>query len=108
MLCGFESADVYARADGYLGATVGRFCNRIARGRFELDIFSNMPVCNPYPISTDINYSGTIMKNPHCEYQIENTYKNLIENVDYISIEHKTYTHIVGLNNYYGSCDIPK
>ena len=37
VLCGFESADVYARADGYLGATVGRFCNRIARGRFELD-----------------------------------------------------------------------
>lgn len=37
VLCGFESADVYAHADGYLGATVGRFCNRIARGRFELD-----------------------------------------------------------------------
>lgn len=74
----------------------------------EIPIFSNMPVYNPYPISTDINYSGTIMKNPHCEYQIENTYKNLIENVDYISINHKTYTHIVGLNNYYGSCDIPK
>ena len=49
-----------------------------------------------------------IMKNPYCEYQIENTYKNLTENVDYISINHKTYTHIVGLNNYYGSCDIPK
>ena len=48
------------------------------------------------------------MKNPYCEYQIENTYKDLTENVDYISIEHKTYTHIVGLNNYYGSCDIPK
>lgn len=37
ILCGYECADVYARADGYLGATVGRFCNRIARGRFELD-----------------------------------------------------------------------
>ncbi len=48
------------------------------------------------------------MKNPYCEYQIEYTYKNLTENVDYISINHKTYTHIVGLNNYYGSCDIPK
>ena len=65
-----------------------------------------MPVYNAYPNSIDINYSGTIMKNPYCEYQIENTYKNLIENVDYISINHKTYTHIVGLNNYYGSCDI--
>lgn len=37
VLCGYESADVYDRADGYLGATVGRYCNRIARGRFELD-----------------------------------------------------------------------
>ena len=63
---------------------------------------------NAYPISTDIKYAGTIMKNPHCEYQIADTYKNLTENVDYISINHKTYTHIVGLNNYYGSCDIPK
>ena len=74
----------------------------------EIPLYTHMPVYNAYPISTDINYSGTIMKNPHCEYQIVNTYKNLIENVDYISINHKTYTHIVGLNNYYGSCDIPK
>lgn len=37
ILCGYESADVYACADGYLGATVGRYCNRIGRGRFELD-----------------------------------------------------------------------
>lgn len=37
ILCGYESADVYAKADGYLGATVGRYCNRIASGRFTLD-----------------------------------------------------------------------
>ena len=74
----------------------------------EIPLYTHMPVYNAYPISTDIKYAGTIMKNPHCEYQIVNTYKNLTENVDYISINHKTYTHIVGLNNYYGSCDIPK
>lgn len=74
----------------------------------EIPLYTHMPVYNAYPIFTDIKYAGTIMKNPHCEYQIADTYKNLIENVDYISINHKTYTHIVGLNNYYGSCDIPK
>ena len=74
----------------------------------EIPIYSNMPVYTPYPISSDIKYAGTIMKNPNQEYQIADTYKNLTENVDYISIDHKTYTHIVGLNNYYGSCDIPK
>ena len=40
----------------------------------EIPLYTNMPVYNAYPISTDINYSGTIMKNPYCEYQIENTY----------------------------------
>lgn len=34
---GFDSAEEYARKSGHLGATAGRFANRIANGRFELD-----------------------------------------------------------------------
>lgn len=34
----------------------------------EIPLYTHMPVYNAYPISTDINYSGTIMKNPYCEY----------------------------------------
>ena len=48
------------------------------------------------------------MKNPSQEYQIADTYKNLTKNVDYISIDHDSYTHIIGLNNYYGSLVISK
>ncbi len=34
---GFDTLDSYVRADGYLGALVGRVANRIAGGRFSLD-----------------------------------------------------------------------
>lgn len=34
---GYESANEYALADGYLGATVGRFANRLAKGTFTID-----------------------------------------------------------------------
>ena len=34
---GYDSLDSYERADGYLGAVVGRFGNRIAKGKFSLD-----------------------------------------------------------------------
>lgn len=74
----------------------------------EIPIYSNMPVYTPYPISNDIKYAGNIMKNPNQEYQIADTYKHLTENVDYISIDYPSHRHIVGLNNCYGSCDIPK
>lgn len=37
IVCGYDSVEEYAVADGYLGATVGRFCNRIAKGRFPLE-----------------------------------------------------------------------
>lgn len=46
VLCGFESAEAYARADGYLGATVGRYCNRLAGGRFELNGKTYELYCN--------------------------------------------------------------
>ena len=36
VVLGFQELDHYRGAEGYLGATVGRFANRIARGRFEL------------------------------------------------------------------------
>lgn len=97
----------YSEAKNMLKGYISNYMDHVKR-ILEIPLYTHMPVYNAYPNSIDINYSGTIMKNPYCEYQIENTYKNLIENVDYISINHKTYTHIVGLNNYYGSCDIPK
>lgn len=97
----------YSEAKNMLRGDIANDMDHIERV-LEIPLYTNMPVYNPYPISTDIRYSGTIMKNPLCEYQIADTYKNLTENVDYISINHKTYIHIVGLNNYYGSLDIPK
>ncbi len=35
ILAGFDNLDTYRTAPGYLGALVGRVCNRIARGSFE-------------------------------------------------------------------------
>lgn len=35
--CGFATADAYFDDDGYFGALVGRYGNRIAHGRFQLD-----------------------------------------------------------------------
>lgn len=37
VICGYDTLDSYVRADGYLGVLVGRFANRIGKGRFELD-----------------------------------------------------------------------
>ncbi|HPE94652.1 MAG TPA: aldose epimerase family protein [Bacillota bacterium] len=34
--CGYDSVEEYENASGYLGATVGRYANRIANGRFSL------------------------------------------------------------------------
>lgn len=35
--CGFDDLASYQASGGYLGATVGRVCNRIAKGQFVLD-----------------------------------------------------------------------
>ncbi|HOX49350.1 MAG TPA: aldose epimerase family protein [Spirochaetales bacterium] len=37
LVLGLESAAAYEASDAYLGATAGRFANRIAKGRFSLD-----------------------------------------------------------------------
>lgn len=37
VVLGFDDAAAYAASDAYMGATVGRFGNRLARGRFVLD-----------------------------------------------------------------------
>jgi len=37
VMLGYDSIDDYLRTPQYFGATVGRFANRIARGRFTLD-----------------------------------------------------------------------
>ncbi len=37
VVCGYDGLDEYLTENGYLGATVGRYANRIAGGRFALD-----------------------------------------------------------------------
>lgn len=37
VVLGYDSLEEYERNDGYLGATVGRYANRIAEGRFTLN-----------------------------------------------------------------------
>lgn len=37
VVLGYDTLEEYIRHDGYLGATVGRFANRIAKGRFQLN-----------------------------------------------------------------------
>ena len=37
VVLGYDTLEGYISQDGYLGATVGRFANRIANGRFRLD-----------------------------------------------------------------------
>ncbi len=46
---GYSSLEPYLERHPYLGATVGRFCNRIAGGRFELDGTSYSLVVNNGP-----------------------------------------------------------
>lgn len=48
--CGYDSIEDYESASGYLGATVGRYANRIANGRFSLG-------CREYILSK--NEKGT-------------------------------------------------
>lgn len=36
VVLGYDTAEEYEKNDGYLGAAIGRFANRIARGRFTL------------------------------------------------------------------------
>lgn len=37
VVCGYDDIKSYVEGDGYQGAVVGRFANRIAKGRFSLD-----------------------------------------------------------------------
>lgn len=37
VVCGYDDVQSYEHADGYQGAIVGRWANRIAEGKFELD-----------------------------------------------------------------------
>lgn len=37
IVLGFDALEPYLACNGYFGALVGRYCNRIARGRFTLD-----------------------------------------------------------------------
>lgn len=46
VILGFDSAEAYRASDTYFGATVGRFANRIRRGRFTLDGKAYQVSCN--------------------------------------------------------------
>ncbi|MBP3381405.1 MAG: hypothetical protein J6L00_02060, partial [Clostridia bacterium] len=37
MILGYNDAESYTKVKGYLGATVGRYANRIAKGKFSLN-----------------------------------------------------------------------
>ena len=39
VVCGYDQLDSYVNGDGYQGALIGRFGNRIGRGKFTLDEF---------------------------------------------------------------------
>ena len=40
---GFDTAEEYAGDTRYMGGLIGRFANRIANGRFSLDVVVNYP-----------------------------------------------------------------
>lgn len=46
VVLGYDTLEEYVRRDGYLGATVGRFANRIAKGRFSLNGTQYTLACN--------------------------------------------------------------
>ena len=46
MILGYDSAAAYQASETYFGATVGRFANRIRRGRFRLDGKEYQVSCN--------------------------------------------------------------
>jgi len=49
IVLGFNKASRYTSSEGYLGATCGRFANRIAGGRFSLDGRDFQLICNNGP-----------------------------------------------------------
>jgi aldose 1-epimerase len=46
VVLGFDTLPPYERQPGYFGAVVGRYANRLARGRFELDGIGYQLACN--------------------------------------------------------------
>jgi aldose 1-epimerase len=46
VILGFDTLDAYVAQRAYIGATVGRYANRIARGRFTLDGVPHELTCN--------------------------------------------------------------
>jgi aldose 1-epimerase len=46
VILGYDSVDTYRSSETYFGATVGRFANRIRRGRFTLDGKAYQVSCN--------------------------------------------------------------
>ena len=46
VVCGYDSLRDYVLADGYVGALVGRTCNRIAKGKYRIDGREYSAFCN--------------------------------------------------------------
>ena len=54
VVLGYETEAKYRKNGGYLGATVGRYANRIACGRFEIDGREYNVGCNEEDIFTAV------------------------------------------------------
>lgn len=46
IVCGYDDLDSYINGDGYQGALIGRYGNRIANGKFQLDNYVYSLYCN--------------------------------------------------------------
>ena len=88
----------------------------------QIPVYLQMPLQTSYPIPGDIKHSSTLLQNQMHEFYLSQDnikYKKkklvltdhhivLRKNVDYAIVDHGTYFHVQGLNNYIGSFDIKK
>lgn len=49
VVLGYDTLEEYIENDGYIGATVGRFANRIRKGKFTLNGKEYAVACNDGP-----------------------------------------------------------
>src|ERR1051326_4863784 len=58
VVLGCDSAEDYAEQKAFLGALIGRYGNRIARGKFSLDGIDYSLTCNNHPAGKPCHLHG--------------------------------------------------